>query len=902
LFLSVAVRAAGYTLHIRAATLDAFVREAEQVTGYTFIYGEEVGIDRPITVEAVDKSLAEILRLAFTSQPVEYEIAGKHILLSRRTVLPPRRGARRITLSGYVTDSRSSETLIGANLYERLRHTGTSTNSFGFYTLTLPEGDIDLTVSYLGYQSRRIRFVATRDTVLSIPLATANRLDEVLILSNKKESGITAVGMGSHEVPLAQIRNTPGILGEADPLKTIQLLPGVQAGVEGFSGIYVRGGSPDQNLIMLDGIPVYNADHLLGIFSIFTPEAIKKATFFKGSFPARYGGRLSSIVDVRTNDGDMKRYHGTVSIGTLTDKLHFEGPIVKDRTSFILTARTTHTLLLSPFMKFDDTRFNYFFYDLNAKVNHRFGNRSRLFLSFYHGSDNNLLDTETDEQGYYYTPPSEDPTAPEQWQPDTDDAYRSTYRRQRYSLKWGNTILSARWNYVFGNKLFGNATVAFNSYRMLLQNKVEEQLATADWQAAQRYAADYRSGIRDWSVRFDFDYTPLPAHRIGFGGEYLFHTFRPETMTTRLYQSEGETVLQDTLQNGIHNSHLQGHELSVYAEDNVDLGRRLSAHIGARLSLFHTQGKSYLSLQPRLSARYRFNNGFSVKASFTNMAQYVHLLASSPLSMPTDLWVPITRNIRPMYANQWAAGGYYAGLPGWEFSVEGYYKQLRNVLEYKEGSSYFSGASANWEEKVEMGSGRAMGIEWMVRKSSGKTTGWLSYTLSKSDRRFNNGTINHGLPFPYKYDRRHNVSLLLNHAFSSRFEIGASWIFHSGAAVTIPEGQTVVLTPQGDVWQTDLITRRNNYRLPPSHRLNLSINFHKPTRHGMSTWNISLYNAYNAMNPTFVYTERDGTGLSLVHEPQPGRYADIVARSGRLKLKKDTLLPLFPSVGYTYKF
>ncbi|MDR0896198.1 MAG: TonB-dependent receptor [Prevotellaceae bacterium] len=901
LLLAVAAYAApDYTLHLRHATLDAFVRKVEQLTGYTFIYGEEVRLAHPITVEAVNQSLAEILRRAFTGQSVGYEITGRHILLTRQSE-QPRQGTRRITLSGYVTDSLSSETLIGANLYERLHRTGTSTNSFGFYTLTLPEGEVDLTISYLGYQTRSVRFTAICDTVLSIPLIAANQLDEVLILADKKETGVAAVGMGSHEIPLTQIRNTPSILGEADPLKTIQLLPGVQAGVEGFSGIYVRGGSPDQNLIMLDGIPVYNADHLLGIFSIFTPEAIKKATFFKGSFPARYGGRLSSIVDVRTNDGDMKHYHGTVTVGTLTDKLHFEGPIVKDRTSFILTARTTHTLLLSPFLKVDGTRFNYFFYDLNAKINHRFGDRSRLFLAFYHGSDNSLVDSQSDETVQYYPLPSDDPSEPEWMLPETDNSYH-TYSRQRYRLKWGNTILSARWNYVFSNKLFSNTTVAFNSYRMLLDNRMEEQRTRAIESSVQQYGAEYRSGIRDWSVRFDFDYTPLPAHRMKFGAEYLFHTFRPETMTMRTYQSEAGAVLQDTLYNGIHNSNSRGHELSIYAEDDIDLGRRISANLGAHLSLFHTQGKSYLSLQPRLSARYRFDGGFSVKASFTNMAQYVHLLTSSPVSMPTDLWVPITRNIRPMYANQWAVGGYYTALPGWEFSIEGYYKQMRNVLEYREGSSYFSGTSNNWENKVEMGNGRSMGVEWMVQKSTGKTTGWLSYTLSKSDRQFKNGTINHGWRFPYKYDRRHSVSLLVNHAFSQRFEIGASWMFNSGAVITVPDGQTVTLTPDGHVQQIDLITRRNNYRLPATHRLNLSVNFHKKTRHGMRTWNISLYNAYNAMNPTFAYLDRDETGLNFTHEVAPGEFTDIITHTGRTKLKKDTLLPIFPSVTYTYKF
>lgn len=329
-------------------------------------------------------------------------------------------------------------------------------------------------------------------------------------------------------------------------------------------------------------------------------------------------------------------------------------------------------------------------------------------------------------------------------------------------------------------------------------------------------------------------------------------------------------MAQDTLYHGASNSYLHGHEASVYAEDNFDIGNRLSVNAGVRASLFHTQGKSYFSVQPRLSARYRFDRGFAVKASFSQMAQYVHLLSSTPLAMPTDLWVPITRNVRPMYSTQYSIGGYYGGLPGWEFSVEGYYKGMRNVLEYQDGVSFF-GSSINWEEKVEMGKGRSMGIEFMVQRTVGRTTGWLAYTLSKSDRQFQNGTINGGERFPYKYDRRHSINLCVNHKFSERIDIGASWVFNSGGTATIPEQQTVIITPSGELGQASYISHRNNYRLPASHRLNLGVNFNKKTKHGMRTWNISLYNAYNAMNPTLIYTKR-GTESSLYYPDSNGNY------------------------------
>ena len=863
-----------FSIKLQNATLEEFVKQMEQKTGYSFIYGEEVRLNSRITLAVRDLTINEILRKAFEMQPIGFEISGKHILLHKRP-MPQKTVSRRFTISGYVTDGASSETLIGANVLDSRQRVGTATNPFGFYTLTLPEGDAELSFSYLGYETRHSSFPLNQDTVLNIRLNTNNELAEVIILSDKKEAGIQATAMSAHEIPMAQIQHTPAVLGEADILKTIQLMPGVQAGTEGFSGLYVRGGGPDQNLILLDGIPIYNADHLLGVFSIFTPEAVKKVTLFKSSFPARYGGRLSSIVDVRTNDGDMKRYHGALSIGTLTDKIHLEGPIIKDRTSFSLSGRTTHTAFMGKAFSSDGDEFNYYFYDLNAKVNHKFNDRSRLFLSFYHGKDH-----------YHYN-------FKESY--GTSDCYES-----KNGLNWGNTIVAGRWNYVFTNKLFSNTTVAFNSYRMILKGKAkEENIYSPSHSYFYQYDSEYRSGIRDWSFRTDFDYTPIPSHHIKFGVEYLYHTFRPETNTSKMKEEENGVTEQDTLYNSISNSYLHGHEASVYAEDNFDIGSRTSLNAGVHISLFNTQGKNYFSIQPRLSVHYRFDHGFSVKASFSQMAQYVHQLSSTPLAMPTDLWVPITKNIRPMRANQYSLGGYYTGIRGWEFSIEGYYKQMRNVLEYQNGVSFF-GSSTNWEEKVEMGKGRSMGIEFMAQKTIGKTTGWLAYTLAKADRQFKDGSINDGERFPYKYDRRHSISLCLNHKFSERIDIGASWIYNSGGTVTLPEQQTVILKPDGSIEQTDYISKRNNYRLPASHRLNIGVNFNKKTKHGMRTWNISLYNAYNSMNPTLVYGKRRDYDY-LAYKDEHGKYTGGYNTS-KLFIKKITLLPIIPSVTYTYKF
>lgn len=870
---------------IRNAGLEEFVKHLENSTGFSFIYGEEVEIRHRITLEVKQKTIREILDRVFANEPIGYQIAGRHILLQKIKRKPV---SRKFTISGYVTDGTSSETLIGANIFESRQKQGTTTNPYGFYSITLPAGETELDFSYLGYATQHHALTLNKDTVLNILMRDDNMLDEVVITSGKTEAGIAATQMGAVEIPMAQIKNTPSILGETDVMKTIQLMPGVQAGVEGSAGLYVRGGGPDQNLILLDGVPVYNVDHLFGFFSVFTPEAVKKVTLFKSSFPARFGGRLSSVVDVRSNDGDMKKYHGTLSIGLLSSKLQIEGPIIKDRTSFNLSARRSYIdLVAKPFMPKDD-KMSYYFYDINAKVNHKFSDRSRLFLNFYRGRDKYSFKYGSEFTSIgIYNGQSHD---------------FINYSEDKTSLDWGNTITSARWNFIFNQKLFGNTTVAYNNYRMDTNIKTYSMADSYGNSSIENsYHYNYHSGIRDWSYQMDFDYSPSPTHHIKFGAGYLRHNFFPEVSTSKTSERAGESVLTDTIYSGLSNSIVRAHEVSAYIEDNFEIGSRLRMNIGLHLSTFLVQKKSYFSAQPRLSARYQLNRNVALKASYTKMSQYIHLLSSTPVSMPTDLWVPVTSKVKPMQARQYSLGSYYTGLPGWEFSIEGYYKQMRNVLEYKEGVS-FLGSSSGWENKVEMGKGRSMGLEFMVQKTTGKTTGWIAYTLAKSDRKFAPRGINNGIRFPYKYDRRHNISVVVNHKFNSRIDIGASWIFATGGTATIAEEMTAVIRPGEDfVRQEDYIEHRNNYRLPASHRLNIGVNFNKKTKHGMRTWNISLYNAYNAMNPTFVYSNSGGGYATYNYNPGSGRVHTQYIPSNR-KITKLTLLPCIPSVTYTYKF
>jgi len=860
-------------INIKRGTLEKFTNQIENSTGFSFIYGEEVKLKHPLTINVQNKTLEEVLNLAFTNEAIAYKIVGKHIILQAKREKPV---SRKFTISGYITDAESAETLIGANILESHHHQGTNTNSYGFYSITLAEGTNEMNYSYLGYKAQKFLFNLKKDTLLNVRLQNDNLLQEVVVLSDKVEAGTMATQMSACEIPMVQIKNTPSLLGETDLFKTIQMIPGIQTGVEGSSGLYVRGGGPDQNLILLDGVPIYNVDHLFGFFSVFTPESVKKVTLFKGSFPARFGGRLSSVVDVRSNDGDMKTFHGVVSIGLLSTKINLEGPIIKNRTSFNISLRRSYLdLLMQPFMP-EDEKFSYYFYDINAKINHKFSDRSRLFVNFYNGKDH-----------YHYSY--------------TDDGdYSDLIYKDKTSLDWGNVIASGRWNYIFNNKLFSNTTVAYNNYHL--------DMNATSWNKGNRdtgiyensYKADYRSGICDLSYQIDFDYNPIPTHHIKFGTEYLYHSFRPEVMTSKVFDKEENFIRQDTAYQSISNSHIYAHEVSAYLEDNFDISSKLRLNAGMHLSMFNVQRKSYYSVQPRISARYQLMKHLTIKAAYTKMSQYIHLLSSSPISMPTDLWVPVTNKIHPMQAHQYSLGGYFTGIKGWEISVEGYYKDMQNVLEYKDGVSFF-GSSSGWERKVEMGHGRSMGLEFMVQKSIGSTTGWISYSLSKSDRKFNKGGINDGERFPYKYDRRHSANLTVNHKLSNRIDIGASWSFATGGTTTIPEEVTAVIRPgesnnygAGQIGTQDYIEHRNNYRLPASHKLNISLNFNKKTKHGIRTWNISVYNVYNAMNPAFVYRRNLTTG----YQTSSGEFYSI----SKPVIKKITILPCIPSVTYTYKF
>jgi len=623
--------------------------------------------------------------------------------------------AQRRTISGYVMDAASKETLIGATVVDKNSGKGCATNSYGFYTLTLNQGQVDLQVSYVGYTQQNQSIDLKENLNLNFALETNTTLDEVVVEGTRAIVSARSPQMSVVELPVQQIKSIPTLFGETDVLKAIQLLPGVQNGSEGSAGMYVRGGGPDENLLLLDGVPVYNVNHMLGFFSVFNPDALKNVTLYKGSFPAHFGGRLSSVVDIRMKEGDMQHYHGNASIGLISSKLNVEGPIVKDKLSFNLSYRRTYgDLLIKPGIWIASLRdpdikkmsIGYYFYDFNAKLNWKISDKDRLYLSFYTGDD-----------AIYFGVKNKDYFS-------DDYEYIS---RVNMNWKWGNKVASLRWNHVMSQQLFMDASVNYTQYRHNLGVNLTEETIYVPTNESEKEVFDmaYKSGINDLTAKVDFDYTPLPNHEIRFGGSYTYHMFRPEVQSMKM--EEGQVSI-DTVMGS---PNVYAHETALYAEDNMTFGDIFRLNAGVHYSTFTVEGKTYHSVQPRLSTSIMLASNLSLKAGYAYMTQYVHLLSNSSLSLPTDLWVPVTAKIVPMNAHQWSVGAFYEIPRLFDISLEGYYKTMDNLLEYKDGASFF-GSSERWDEKVCMGKGWAYGVEFLVQRSFGKTTGWVGYTWAHS--------------------------------------------------------------------------------------------------------------------------------------------------------------------------
>lgn len=871
------------TLNMQKASVREILDEIQKQTGVTFSYESSLLSElQKTTFRADDEALTDCLTRLFANLPVVYKMTGNVVVLKRKP--------KQVTVSGFVRDKRSAESLIGASVYEAHSRVGTASNNFGFFSLTLPSGNITIRSSYIGYTSHQhILNGLERDTVLTIELEPSASLEEVVITgqSNDKQS-VLSTQMGALEINQQTIRSTPVMFGEADIIKTLQLTPGVSAGTEGTAGMYVRGGNVDENLFLIDGNPVYQINHIGGIFSAFNPEAISGMDFFKSGFPSRYGGRLSSVVDVHTKEGNMKEYHGSASIGLISGNLNFEGPIIKDRTSFNIGLRRTWLDVLSApavaiankITKKDGTRLRarYAFHDLNLKVNHIFNDRSRMYLSLYNGNDV-LKGGSTDF-------------------PDQDSDNNYNYDSD-VSLRWGNIMATAGWTYVFNNRLFGKVSGVFTRYHSRLRNTEHDVVGN---EGDEDYSDSFRenetnTGITDFGLRTSFDYLPASAHHIRFGGDYLVHRFHPEYNRSVAYEKNEETSVE--IGQEFANDLLWGHEAGVYAEDDWTLSSAVRLNAGLRFSLFNVQGKTYTGLEPRVSLRWLLDDNLSFKASYSRMNQYVHLISNSFISLPTDAWMPVTRKLKPLISDQVSAGFYYNLNKEYNFSVEGYYKTLDNLLEYRDGHT-FTPSFVNWEDKLTAGEGSSYGAEFMVRKETGRTTGWVGYGLSWSDRQFDE--LNQGARYPARFDNRHKLNIVVMHKISPKVELSAAWSYASGNHVTLSlenyyENGTGSPTNNDNHYMDasesiDYYEGRNNYQLPAYHRLDLGIKIYRPKKKGrMGIWTVSIYNVYSRMNPFMIY-KSDKT------VPDPGSsYGKNVP-----VFKTIGIMPIIPSISYTYKF
>ena len=802
--------------------------------------------------------------------------------------------AQSYTISGTVTDSRSGETLIGATVVDSRSGRGVVTNPYGHYSLTLKKDSVDLKVQFVGYEPRYFRFALTANRELNVKLSPSVELNEVVITA-ERTGDTRSSQMSATEMTVEKIKSVPVLFGEADIIKALQLMPGVQSGSEGNSGMYVRGGGPDENLFLLDGVSLYNVSHLGGFFSAFNTDAVKNVTLYKGSFPARFGGRLSAVLDVTQNNGNDQELHGNASIGLISAKFNLEGPIVKEKTTFSLSARRTYAELfvIPAIMWFNDlgndnpapdaasnAKFNagYYFYDLNAKLTHKFSDKSRLYGSFYMGED--------EVYGKIRTVTSLDE--------DMNLGFRN---------RWGNIIGALRWNYALSPKIFLNASASYTQYKNNLVGSIEKMAGPHDPNAS-TVEGDYHSAIHDLTGRVDFDYAPHPSHNVKFGASATRHWFVPDV-------AQGSVDYYDSIQmNGafqmdstILSDTTRANEFVAYIEDDWSITESVKLNAGLHLSGFQVQNSFYPSLQPRISGRWMLSDDLSVKAGYAWMRQYVHLLSTTSITLPTDLWVPVTDRVKPMESHQVAAGLFYSRSGIADFSIEAYYKSMDNIVEYRDGATYF-GSSENWENLVYAGRGWSYGIELLVQRDIGKLTGWIGYTWSRTMHLFDREgqVINNGEPFPAKYDRRHDLSIVLSYKFNDRVDVSATWVYSTGNTATLPTQRYPVATDDPDeydlpangygIGSLTAYEGRNNYRMPAYHRLDLGANFHRVFKvregsrfHPRRTINVSVYNAYNHQNPYMIYQSASET------------YRNYPAALVQL-----SIFPILPSVAYTLYF
>ena len=764
------------------------------------------------------------------------------------------------TISGTVTEAGSGELLPGVMVFCPAQQEGTSSNAYGFYSLQLQSLPAEVIFRFLGHKEVSV-VVNANGQRQDVSMELAEIQKELVIEGNRYLNTAEQTQMSTIEIPVDQIKKIPALLGEKDVLKVIQLLPGVQKGSEGSSGFYVRGGGPDQNLIILDDAVVYNANHLFGFFSTFNGDALKSVELIKGGFPSRYGGRLSSVLNMQMKDGDKQKFKGEAGFGLIASRLMLEGPIAKGKVSYLVSARRTYIdMLIYPFLP-TDSKAGYYFYDLNGKVNWVVNKNNRLYLSGYTGKDR-----------FYYRPWSEFG--------EQESAY----------LQWFNRTGTLRWNHIYNQKLFSNTSLIYSKYLFDIGSQTKQD-------GVETFSLSYGSGIQDWTLKHDFDYILSNRHHIKMGVSTIKHHFTPSAVVVKGDFAEGDLSGKEEY---------RSFENGWYIEDEMRLTDQLKLNLGYRLSNFVMKDNAYWGWEPRLNARFLINEHWSVKGGYSRMNQYMHLLSNTGIGLPTDLWVPATENVSPMRADQWAIGTTKDfAKKDWSITLEGYYKKMDNVLSYKEGASFLNtgvleeDSEISWQDNVTSGKGESYGAEFLLQKPTGKLSGWIGYTLSWTKLQFD--ALNNGLPFFARYDRRHDFSAVAIYELSDNITLSGTWVYGTGQAITLPNANYNVLThdpassngfaggyngqwgmPGYYDFGVQDFGAKNSFRMAAYHRLDVALQFHKQMERAKRTIEVGLYNAYNRRNPFF--------------------YEIRSSPSGRNYLSQISLFPVIPSISWNYQF
>ncbi len=752
------------------------------------------------------------------------------------------------SISGHVNDSSSGEILIAASVYIKELGTGAITNSYGYYSISIMPGSYTIGVSYVGFEIFERKVSLNSNLVLDIELVPATKLlEEVQISRIKKNDNVSSLEMGTNQLPIQSIRRIPAFMGEVDVIKAIQLLPGVASTSEGSSGFSVRGGASDQNLILLDEATVYNASHLMGFFSVFNNDAIKDAKLYKGDIPASTGGRLSSLLDVRMKDGNSKKFSATGGIGAISSRLTIEGPIIKDKTSFIIAGRRMYADIFLPLASNPDIRKNKIhFYDLNAKVNHIINDNNRIFLSAYAGRD--------------------------------------VFKSEFAGMDYGNSTVTIRWNHLFNSQLFSNLTLIHSNY--------DYKLATPEGRPE---AFEWKSNLKDHSIKADFIFYINPNNTLKFGEITTYHHFLPGTA-----QGIGSDAFFSKFV--LPDSYALEHGIYLMAENKIS--ERISIKSGLRFSAFQNFGKAtvynfdenfisidstvyksgdffnnYGGLEPRLGITFLISESTSIKSSYSRTRQYVQLAQNSTAGTPLDIWFPASKNIKPQISDQLSIGVFRNFRNNTiETSIEGYYKKMHNTIDFKDHAALLLNPKLEGETRI--GESWSTGLEFLVKLNMEKVNGWVGYTLSKTSRTIQG--INNNNPYAAPYDKPHNISIVLNYPIIENIQLGLNWVYSTGNPVTFPTGRYEVLGAVIPVY-----SNRNEYRMPDYHRLDLSLTYAKTPKPGkkwQSEWNFSVYNVYGRHNAWSINFTQDETNPEIT------------------RAEMTYLFSFIPSITYNFKF